>query len=284
MTALANLAFGLGTLLYLAAALVVVIHAAGGTRRLLDLGSGMVIAGALAYVATQSAHWAAWRMFPLTSLTDGLITFVVFSTLITIPFLYRHGIATLLCFFVPTVSVLALIASGTALFDSAQTPTPSDLMTLPLALHAGCAFLAYSVFLLAAMMGVAYLFQASRLKRQAPSRLFLRLPSLEELDRALHRLLGLGTAVFLLAMAMGILWVMLDRELLGPRWWMSPKVLLAWAAEVFFVALYALRSYSGLRGPKLAGLVVGGFASILVLYIVLSAAQLRTYQFWGGQV
>lgn len=283
MTALATLAFGLGTLLNLAAALAAVLFAAGGPRRLIDVCGGALAAGAGAYIVAQGARWAALGAFPLTTLADGLLAFIVISAAIAVPFVYRHRIEGLFCFVAPALAVLSVVASGAALYGASETP--SRLLTVPLALHAGTAFLAYALFFQATVMGAAYLLIASRLKRQAPKgRLLQRMPSLEQLDHALYRLLGWGTAAFLLAMAAGGIWVIAQRELLGPNWWLAPKVLLAWAAEIFFVALYALRTFSGLRGPKLAGLVVGGFSSILLLYIVLSAAQLRTYQFWGGQV
>ncbi len=284
MTALATLAFGLGTLLNLAAAIVAMLFAAGGPRRLIDVCGGALAAGAGGYIVAQGARWAALEAFPLTTLADGLVAFIVISAAIAVPFLYRHRIAGLFCFVAPVLAVLSVVASGAALYG-ASSQAPGRLLTVPLALHAGTAFLAYALFFLATVMGAAYLLMASRLKRQAPKgRLLQRMPSLEQLDYALYRLLGLGTAAFLLAMAAGGIWVIAQRELLGPNWWLAPKVLLAWAAEIFFVALYGLRTFSGLRGPKLAGLVVGGFSSILLLYIVLSAAQLRTYQFWGGQV
>lgn len=283
MTALATLAFGLGTLLNLAAAIAAVLFAAGGPRRLIDVCGGALAAGAGAYIVAQGARWAALEAFPLTTLADGLVAFIVISAAIAVPFLYRHRITGLFCFVAPALAALSVVASGAAVYGASQTP--GRLLTVPLALHAGTAFLAYALFFLATVMGAAYLLIASRLKRQAPKgRLLQRMPSLEQLDHALYWLLGWGTAAFLLAMAAGGIWVIAQRELLGPNWWLAPKVLLAWAAEIFFVALYALRTFSGLRGPKLAGLVVGGFSSILLLYIVLSAAQLRTYQFWGGQV
>lgn len=284
MTALAILAFGLGTLLHLAAAIAAVLFAAGGPRRLIDACGAMSAGGAGAYLVAQAVRWAASGAFPLTTLADGLVAFIVISAAIAVPFVYRHRIEGLLCFVAPALAVLSAIASGAAL-QGPSSQTPERLLTAPLALHAGSAFLAYALFFLATAMGAAYLVIASRLKRQAPKgRLLQRMPSLEQLDHALYRLLGWGTVAFLVAMVMGGIWVVAQRELLGPNWWLAPKVLLAWAAEIFFVALYVLRTYSGLRGPKLAGLVVGGFSSILLLYIVLSAVQLRTYQFWGGQV
>ena len=71
-------------------------------------------------------------------------------------------------------------------------------------------------------------------------------------------------------------------ELLGPHWFLSPKVLLALVMAAFYAVTFHTRRFGLLRGPKLATLVFGGFVGLLGVYLVLGVMQLNNYFFWGA--
>ena len=280
MTTTIYIVFFTGTAAYLAAALAVVVYMTRGGNRWLLLAGGCCLAGAAGYLAALIVRGMHWGQLPLTSMTDGLSLFAIAATLFTLAVAWRDRVPELLCFFVPPLALVCLVMSFAA--PRALATPPEPLLTVPLALHAGSAFLAYTLFFLASMASAAYLFQAQRLKHHKTGRLFHRLPALEKLDRSLYRFTAYGCALFLLSLALGLLWAWLDNELLGPQWWLSPKVALAWVAAAFFVGVVLARRYRGLRGPRLAYLILGGFSSLFLLYLVLAIARWRTLNFWGA--
>ena len=272
--------FYAATAAYVAGAVAVLVYLTRGGRPLLKaagLCGGLGAAGYLAALVLRGVHWG---QFPLTTMTDGLSLFAVSATVLMLAFTWRDRVPELLCFLIPPLAIICLMMSMAA--PRALATPPEPLLTLPLALHAGSAFLAYTLFFLASMASAAYLFQAQRLKAHKTHGLFRRLPSLEQLDRSLYRLTAWGCVLFVLSLALGLLWAWLDSHLLGPHWWLSPKVGLAVAAAVFFIGVYWRRRFRGLRGPRLAYLILGGFSSIFLLYIVLALAEWRTLNFWGA--
>jgi len=271
--------FYAGTAFYLTAAMLVLAHLRGGNSRLLRSADRMLLAGALCLSAVLVFRWVAWRLLPLTNMTDALNLFAVLATVVMLVTARRHGVPALLCFYVPPLAALCLL---NAMLDHGNLHVaPRALRGMPLMLHVGSAFWAYALFFLAGMTSAAYLFQARRLKRHRTGGLFQRLPSLDQLDGALCRLIAQGYVLFGLSLILGAVWVWADRDLLGPRWWLSPKIGVACVVVAFYGVTFHMRRLGRLRGPKLAYLVLFGFASVMLLYIVLTIAHLRTYNFWS---
>ena len=60
-------------------------------------------------------------------------------------------------------------------------------------------------------------------KRRRTDRLFYHLPSLEQLDQSLMKLIAWGYLFFLITLCLGAGWAWMDRALLGPHWWLSTE-------------------------------------------------------------
>jgi HemX protein len=184
----------------------------------------------------------------------------------------------LLSFYLPPVALIGLINATVAhqyLHDA-----PRELRSALLLVHVGLAFLAYALFFVASVTSVGYCFQVSRLKRHQTTGLFQRLPSLERLDRVLFNLIRAGYPLFAVTVVLGFVWTYVDRDLLGPHWWLAPKVLMALVMALFYSVAFHSRRLGWLRGPKLAYFVFIGFSSLLAAYLVLGLAELNNYNFF----
>ena len=278
MSTATNTTFFAGTACYLVAAALVLAYLYHDSRRWLPVATAVLVVGALGYGTALALRAAQWGRLPLTTMTDGIALFAIFATLVMLLFVWRYAVFALLCFFVPPLAMVCAITSFVAARDL-STP-PQALPTLPLALHAGSAFLAYTLFFLASITSAAYLFQVRRLKQHPTGRLFRRLPSLEQLDQSLYRLIVWGCVLYVVALSLGVVWAGLESDLLAATWWTSPKVVLAWITALFFLLVFLLRRFRGFRGPKLAYVILAGFTCVLLLYLLLGVAEVRTFNFW----
>jgi len=272
-----NLAFYAAVACYLSAAMMVAYHLRGAKNKTLRLAHGLLAAGAGCLVATFVLRWGYWGRVPLTTMTDSLNLLTLEVTVIVLLLVRQDRAQALLCFYAPPLAALCLINAAVA-HDNLHME-PRALPSVPLVCHVGLAFLAYALFLLASMTSVAYIFQAHRLKQHRVTGLSHRLPSLEQLDRTLYRLMAYGYPFFIITLGLGATWAWVDRDLLGAQWWLAPKVVRAFVMVMLYAVSFHARRSGRLRGPKLAYLVFLGFSTLLTLYVVLSLLGLNTRNF-----
>jgi len=137
-----------------------------------------------------------------------------------------------------------------------------------LAVHVTVNVLGDSLFLLASGAAVLYLVEERRLKEKRPASLFGRLPALDALDRAEHRLLLTGFPLLTLGIITGTAWA--HRIESG-----SPaeiaRALFAYATWVLFGGVLVLRALLGWRGRRAAYGTIAGFlcaVAVLIVYLV----------------
>jgi len=273
-----DIAFYAATACYGVAALLAARYLWNGDARSLRWASRVLVVGALGLVATFLLRWGAWRLVPLTTLSDSLNLLILQVTVIVLIVARKDDVRALLCLCTPPLAVLAVVNAAVA-GDNLHT-APRALSGFPLVGHVGLAFLAYALFLVASMTSVAYVIQDERLKRRRTAGLFQRLPALERLDGILFRVIGCGYVCFLITIVLGGLWARADSGLLAPHWWLAPKIILSFVMAVFYAVAFHARRSGRLRGPKLAYAVFLGFSILLVSYVALSMMDLNTYNFW----
>ncbi|HNR30011.1 MAG TPA: cytochrome c biogenesis protein CcsA [Candidatus Hydrogenedentes bacterium] len=222
------------------------------------------------------------RLLPMTSPTDSLMLFVLMGTATGGAVARAEKRRALLCFYVPPLAAIALIGAYTARAD--YRVAPEHLTTVLLAVHVTLAMLAYALFLLASLTSLAYVFQAGRLKRRHTTGLFLKLPSLEELDHTLYLLIRYGYPLFVITLWLGLSWAWYDSSPLSDTWWLSPKIVLSLVMALLYSFSYHARARGWLRGPKLAYCVFLAFGFLLCAYLVLNVLGLTNYNFRGGAV
>ena len=255
-----------------------------GVRRALDVSLGAAAAGALGLTAVYLTRTGIHDQPPMTTGADNLSLFIVLSTLVAFIVMRHAPRRGLACFYMPAIALLALCNAYAGWDDLARAPEEftKPYTIVVLFVHVSLAFLAYALFFVSSLTSLAYIFQAQRLKQRKTMGLFQSLPSLENLDDTLVRHVRVGYFLFVVTLFLGWFLSWYDRELLGPRWFLAPKIILSLVMVVFFAVNYHARSRGWLRGPKLAYLVFGGFGTLLGLYVVLAVLRLRDYNFFVG--
>ena len=146
--------------------------------------------------------------------------------------------------------VLAWAGGGTGVGESAGDGWA-------LALHAGLMLAAFAAFTFAAATAVLFLYEDRRLSRRDTGLLRLRLPSLEALDRLAARAVLAGLGLLTIGIVVGLAW--LEVESLDAAMTVAVGI---WA---FYAAALLLRHELGLRGRRLAWLLVAGTVLVVVV-------------------
>jgi ABC-type uncharacterized transport system permease subunit len=137
-----------------------------------------------------------------------------------------------------------------------------------LALHVTANLLGDAMFLLASGTAVLYLVEERRLKQKRASSVFGKLPPLDALDRAEHRLLLTGFPLLTLGIITGTVWA--NRLETGSPAEMA-RALFAFGTWVLFAGVLLLRALLGWRGRRAAYGTIAGFlfaVAVLVVYLV----------------
>jgi len=243
-----------------------------GARRTAAVGNVLLLAVFL-------IRWIQHGRVPLTGLGASLNLFLILCTGIMMTVQRRAEMRPLLVYYLPALAVLAAAAGAVGHRYLGAAPEP--LNALLLIVHVGLVFAAFALFFVAAITAFAYANKAHSLKRGGAFGFIQRLPSLEHLDRALFRLVGLGYPIFVVTLVLGFLWAWGGRTE-GEQWFLSPRILLAAAMVLFYAASYHGRKFGVLRGPKLAYFVFFGFVALLLVYLGMSLLDVESYRFGGG--
>jgi ABC-type uncharacterized transport system permease subunit len=137
-----------------------------------------------------------------------------------------------------------------------------------LALHVTVNVLGDALFLLASGTAVLYLIEERRLKQKRASSVFGKMPPLDALDRAEHRLLLTGFPLLTLGIITGTAWA--HRIETGSPAEMA-RALFAYGTWVLFAGVLTLRALLGWRGRRAAYGTIAGFlfaVAVLVVYLV----------------
>jgi ABC-type transport system involved in cytochrome c biogenesis permease subunit len=152
--------------------------------------------------------------------------------------------------------------------------TPADVW---LWTHFGLVLAGLAGLLGAVLSAALYLWQSSQLKSKHPGASFMRLPSLDALDRAHVRSLIAGVVLFTFGLLAGLVWAG-DLRALGGLW-RDPRAILSLITCLLFWAIVSLRLSTLRRGQKIA-------ASTLIVFLLLSLTIASSYvvpgAFHGG--
>jgi ABC-type transport system involved in cytochrome c biogenesis permease subunit len=118
------------------------------------------------------------------------------------------------------------------------------------------------MFAISCKLSALYLEQERRLKHKIFGRLFIALPSLEELDRMAGRCAVAGVAAFTFSLACGAYLARMTSAL-DPAWLVRPKILAALITWLVFAAALALRAVRKRGGKTSACILISGFVAVL---------------------
>ena len=181
------------------------------------------------------------------------------------------GLPALGAFIMPFI----LVALLPALFGSPGHPelAPETVRRPTLTLHIMTATLGDALFALAFLASVAFLLQEREVKGKKFGALFLRLPSLEALDRLVQRLVRAGFVVYSVALVAGTITA---TAIWKSAWSWDPRQVLSLLVWLLYGLMVQLR-HSGWHGRRFALLNFPGIAlvigSMIALQIVPGATR-----------
>jgi ABC-type uncharacterized transport system permease subunit len=177
----------------------------------------------------------------------------------------RAAIGALGAFVAPAALTFVL---GSRFVGGPDRPVSGGL----LALHVTVNVLGDALFMLATAAAVLYLVEERRLKQKQAASLFGRLPPLDALDRAEHRLLLGGFPLLTLGIITGTAWAS-RLENGSPA--ETARALFAYGTWILFAAVLVMRAALGWRGRRAAYGTIAGFVfavAVLVVYLLRGSA------------
>jgi ABC-type uncharacterized transport system permease subunit len=169
---------------------------------------------------------------------------------------WRYKTVSLGVFILPICFLLGLVPA----FHPGQESTASPMIhTGWIFLHVALLLAAYAALLLSLLASLLYFIQERRLKQKSPTLTWL--PPLETTDQIALKALLFG----LPCMTAGLLIGSLIAEItVGVSYFRDPKILLAFAMWLVYVAMIHIRRIAGLRGRRAV------YLSSFVFFIVLA--------------
>ena len=189
-------------------------------------------------------------------------TLSIFGILVALGFLlvyWRYRTIALGVFLLPIAFLLVLLPA----FQPGQQVLSPTAHTGWVFLHIALLLAAYAALLVSLVASVLYLVQERRLKAKNASHQSLRLPPLETIDRIALRSLLMGLPAMTAGLLIGSL---LAQIAYGATYFRDPKILLAFAMWLAYVAMIHIRRMSGLRGRRAVYLSSFVFLVILAVY------------------
>ncbi|MEO7033269.1 MAG: cytochrome c biogenesis protein CcsA [Polyangiaceae bacterium] len=271
MVDIATIAFYLGVIAYSAAATLFFLDFArrdGGSSLTQWAPRLLAIGGAL-----HAAHVLTASMLSRVCPIDSLHFALSFTALIAVgAYLALRKRARLFALgaFIAPIALLFLV--GAQFVGQGSEPVQGVSHTL-LIFHIAANVLGMGLFLIAGASGSVYLVQDRRLRtKKRVASLGSRLPPLDALDQATHRLLLAGFPLLTFGVITGAVFSRHLTTVVGSADFL--RSFLGYATWVMLAAVLLLRKTAGFRGRKVAyGTIVGVVCMLLVmlLYVVRSS-------------
>ncbi len=190
-------------------------------------------------------------------LRGGLVVVVWFAAGAYLLLQRFYRLPTLGAFITP-VAVIVLLP---ALFGDPQHPEmmPERLRNPALTTHILAALLGVALFGIAFAAAGMYLLQEREVKGKKFGALFLRLPSLDSLDRMVQRLVRAGFVVYTVALVAG---TVIANAYWKSAWSWDPQQIASLVIWALYGGMVQLR-HSGWHGRRYAVLTLVGFALVL---------------------
>ncbi len=221
----------------------------------LSLGA-LCLLGVLSVLVVEAGCVPSFNRF------DGLALYVLgLSTVYLLVNRHRstRGVAGILFPFLALILLCGITAQGMDPGASAAIQSPW------LVLHVIIGYLAYAVFSLASLNAAAYLIQDYNMKHKHFGPVWEKLPSLEILDLAMNRLVGVAFLLLTFSVMLGCLLV--HQSSSAEQWITDPKVAAVAAAWILFAVLVHMRASSDRHGRGVAILTVVGLAFVLFAFV-----------------
>lgn len=185
-----------------------------------------------------------------------LISWIVMAGFFALAQIYRLKTAGV--FFVPSALIfliLSYFSYGGYRLSSPWVP-----------IHLFLALIAFSVFFVSLVVGMAFIMQESQLKAKHLGRLVQRLPPLAVLDQIHYKALAIGLILLSGSILAGIA---LNKDLQGVFFTWDPKQIWVLSTWFLYVVLLNMRIQAGWRGRRGIFLSVLGFVIVVLAFFGL---------------
>jgi ABC-type uncharacterized transport system permease subunit len=187
-------------------------------------------------------------------------TQTLLSLLLAVAFLlvyWRYKAVALGVFILPICFLLGLVPA----FHPGEETTTFPLVHIGwIFLHVALLLAAYAALLLSLLASLLYLIQERRLKQKFPPLPWL--PALETTDQIALKALLFGLPCMTAGLLIGSL---IAQATVGASYFRDPKILLAFAMWLVYVAMIYIRRHSGLRGRR--AVYLSSFVFLVVLAV-----------------
>ena len=269
-------------LLYAAASAAYLAHFAWRDPRTGRLATGLLAGGVLAHTFLIGMRTVQAGHAPLVGTSAALSAFV---WLLGLAYLYVELTTEERAMGVFVTTLLALLAILPAL-NPATEPRPELLRSPLFTVHVLSMLFAYASFALAFVLGITYVLLFKEIKAKHLGFFYVRLPSLQVLDRMNQGAIVIGWIFLTLGLIVGAIWAAQARggySALDPRVQamslLDPKIfvaLLCWL--VYSFELFAARRI-GWGGRRAAYLSALGFAIVLLNFVPISYFMTKSHNF-----
>jgi len=214
-----------------------------------------------------AAHRAQGPVFEIaTHETQSLLGLILALAFLLV--YWRYNTVSLGVFILPICFLLGLVPA----FHPGQESAASPMFPIPM-IHTGWIFLhvalllaAYASLLLSLLASLLYLVQERRLKQKSPTLPWL--PPLETIDQIALKALLFGFPCMTAGLLIGSL---IAQATVGASYFRDPKILLAFAMWLVYIAMIHIRRIAGLRGRRAV------YLSSFVFFVVLSLIFLSLF-------
>ena len=175
---------------------------------------------------------------------------------------WRYKTVSLGVFILPICFLFGLVPA----FHPGQETTTSPSFPIPMThpgwifLHVALLLAAYAALLLSLLASLLYLIQERRLKQKSPTLPWL--PPLETIDQIAQKTLLFGFPCMTAGLLIGSL---IAQATVGASYFRDPKILLAFAMWLVYIAMIHIRRIAGLRGRR--AVYLASFVFFLVLAV-----------------
>lgn len=214
--------------------------------------------------AYASAHIYVHKFVHSFTMTE---TFFLFSwVLVTVTLAINRFVRIqMLVFFVNVFGFAALSLQVFSRADMVPVNPVWNMSDELLFIHISLSIGSYAGFVVAAVLSGMYLFLHRQLKEKHWTDSMKRLPSLEKLDGYAYRTVIIAAPMLLLALALGIVWLVLSGE---TDYLADPKVLNSLVILAVYTCYIVLHLTSRAPGHKLAVWNLAAFAVVLVNFVL----------------
>jgi ABC-type uncharacterized transport system permease subunit len=173
---------------------------------------------------------------------------------------WRYKTVSLGVFLLPVCFLLGLVPAFRPGQETATFPMFPVTNTGWIFLHVALLLAAYAALLLSLLASLLYLIQERRLKQKSPTLPWL--PPLETIDQIALKSLLFGLPCMTAGLLIGSL---IAQATVGASYFRDPKILLAFAMWLVYIAMIHIRRIAGLRGRR--AVYLSSFVFFLVLAV-----------------